>query len=201
MLPGSDEQERILSESRTAIKRHAFQMRKSIEEEDNLREALRYSAAMLGELRTSLLSPQKYYELYMMVFDQLVNLEVMFRSLADFSLLKKGIDKQYLGDLCFRLFSMNRETKDDLSVNSTNLCSMLGMCFQGCELMAPAHQSWAGDCYVVFGTLALRSMLNFSDRFFHNKACKDFHLCTAQNLQLLRRYRPVSCQIAATQKS
>ncbi|GAX84024.1 hypothetical protein CEUSTIGMA_g11449.t1 [Chlamydomonas eustigma] len=53
-------------------------MRKSIEEDDNLREALRYSAAMLGELRTSLLSPQKYYELYMMVFDQLVNLEAFF---------------------------------------------------------------------------------------------------------------------------
>jgi hypothetical protein len=31
---------------------------------------------MLGELRTSYLSPQKYYELYMQVFDQLAHLEV-----------------------------------------------------------------------------------------------------------------------------
>jgi vacuolar protein sorting-associated protein 35 len=31
---------------------------------------------MLGELRTSYLSPQKYYELYMQVFDELSNLEV-----------------------------------------------------------------------------------------------------------------------------
>jgi len=46
------------------------------QDEDNLREALRYSAAMLGELRTSYLSPQKYYELYMQVFDQLAHLEV-----------------------------------------------------------------------------------------------------------------------------
>jgi vacuolar protein sorting-associated protein 35 len=46
------------------------------QDEDNLREALRYSAAMLGELRTSFLSPQKYYELYMQVFDELGNLEV-----------------------------------------------------------------------------------------------------------------------------
>ena len=46
------------------------------QDEDNLREALRYSAAMLGELRTSYLSPQKYYELYMLVFDQLSHLEV-----------------------------------------------------------------------------------------------------------------------------
>jgi vacuolar protein sorting-associated protein 35 len=41
-----------------------------------MREALRFSSAMLSELRTSQLSPQKYYELYMLVFDQLVNLEV-----------------------------------------------------------------------------------------------------------------------------
>ena len=47
-----------------------------VQDEDNLREALRYSAAMLGELRTSYLSPQKYYELYMQVFDQLAHLEV-----------------------------------------------------------------------------------------------------------------------------
>lgn len=47
-----------------------------LQDEDNLREALRYSAAMLGELRTSYLSPQKYYELYMQVFDELGNLEV-----------------------------------------------------------------------------------------------------------------------------
>jgi hypothetical protein len=46
------------------------------QDEDNLREALRYSAQMLGELRTSFLTPQKYYELYMQVFDELVNLEV-----------------------------------------------------------------------------------------------------------------------------
>ena len=46
------------------------------QDEDNLREALRYSAAMLGELRTSYLAPQKYYELYMQVFDQLAHLEV-----------------------------------------------------------------------------------------------------------------------------
>ena len=32
-----------------------------------MKEALRYSAALLGELRTSLLGPQKYYELYMQV--------------------------------------------------------------------------------------------------------------------------------------
>lgn len=52
----------------------------SLQEEDNLRDALRFSSAMLSELRTSQLTPQKYYELYMLVFDQLVNLEVRTRN-------------------------------------------------------------------------------------------------------------------------
>jgi vacuolar protein sorting-associated protein 35 len=53
-----------------------------LQDEDNLREALRYSAAMLGELRTSFLSPQRYYELYMQVFDELGNLEVSHAAAA-----------------------------------------------------------------------------------------------------------------------
>lgn len=43
-----------------------------------MREALKHSAAMLGELRTSLLSPQKYYALYMKTFDELRHLEAFF---------------------------------------------------------------------------------------------------------------------------
>ena len=46
------------------------------QDDDNLREALRYSAGMLGELRTSFLTPQKYFELYMQVFDEMRHLEV-----------------------------------------------------------------------------------------------------------------------------
>ena len=47
-----------------------------LQDEDNLREALRYSAALLGELRTSLLTPQPYYELYMQSTGELQLLEV-----------------------------------------------------------------------------------------------------------------------------
>jgi len=53
-----------------------------LQDEDNLREALRYSAAMLGELRTSLLTPQKYFELYMQAFDELRHLEVSLMCLS-----------------------------------------------------------------------------------------------------------------------
>jgi vacuolar protein sorting-associated protein 35 len=48
------------------------------QDENNLRDALKHSAAMLGELRTSLLSPQKYYALYMKTFDELRHLEAFF---------------------------------------------------------------------------------------------------------------------------
>ena len=70
-----EDQDRFLKEAAQSVKKNAYFMRKAMDE-DNLREALRYSAAMLGELRTSYLSPQKYYELYMQVFDELGNLEV-----------------------------------------------------------------------------------------------------------------------------
>ena len=53
-----------------------------MQDEDNLREALRFSAAMLGELRTSLLTPQKYFELYMQAFDELRHLEVGQHTIA-----------------------------------------------------------------------------------------------------------------------
>ena len=52
-----------------------------LQDEDNLREALRFSAAMLGELRTSQLTPQKYFELYMQTFTELQHLEVQMQQL------------------------------------------------------------------------------------------------------------------------
>ncbi|VVA09929.1 PREDICTED: vacuolar [Prunus dulcis] len=49
---------------------------------NNLRDALKYSAQMLSELRTSKLSPHKYYELYMRAFDELRKLEMFFKEEA-----------------------------------------------------------------------------------------------------------------------
>lgn len=46
------------------------------QDDDNVKDALRYSAAMLAELRTSTLGPQRYYEMYMQVSDQLHFLQV-----------------------------------------------------------------------------------------------------------------------------
>ncbi|CAL1394638.1 unnamed protein product [Linum trigynum] len=46
---------------------------------NNLRDALKFSAQMLSELRTSKLSPHKYYELYMRAFDELRKLEIFLK--------------------------------------------------------------------------------------------------------------------------
>jgi hypothetical protein len=109
-------QQRFLKEAQNSVKKNAYFMRKAmvsawvpvsisisssptvccaehnvcccLQDEDNLREALRYSAAMLGELRTSYLSPQKYYELYMQVFDELGNLEVRSHTIQPWVLLQ-----------------------------------------------------------------------------------------------------------------
>ncbi len=54
----TSEQERYLADARAAVKQQAFFMHRAIDS-DNLREVFKYSSAMLGELRTSLLSPQK----------------------------------------------------------------------------------------------------------------------------------------------
>ncbi|PSC73631.1 vacuolar sorting-associated 35B-like [Micractinium conductrix] len=76
-----EDQRAWLKDAQQAVKRHGFYLRKAIDD-DNMKEALRYSAALLGELRTSLLSPQKYYELYMQACDELRNLEMFFRDEA-----------------------------------------------------------------------------------------------------------------------
>ena len=48
----------------------------TVQDDDNLKEGLRFARDVRGELRTSQLNPQKYYELYKQVFDELSNLRV-----------------------------------------------------------------------------------------------------------------------------
>ncbi|PHT66567.1 Vacuolar protein sorting-associated protein 35B [Capsicum annuum] len=75
---GMEEEEKWLAEGIAAIQHNAFYMSRALDS-DNLREALKYSALLLSELRTSKLSPHKYYDLYMRAFDELRKLEMFFR--------------------------------------------------------------------------------------------------------------------------
>nr|XP_016497860.1 PREDICTED: vacuolar protein sorting-associated protein 35B-like [Nicotiana tabacum] len=75
---GIEDEEKWLAEGIAAIQHNAFYMSRALDS-NNLREALKYSALLLSELRTSKLSPHKYYELYMRAFDELRKLEMFFR--------------------------------------------------------------------------------------------------------------------------
>lgn len=69
-------------------------------------EALKHASNMLSELRTSLLSPKSYYELYMSVTDQLRHLEMYL--LDEFQRGRKMADLyelvQYAGNIIPRLY-------------------------------------------------------------------------------------------------
>ncbi|PHJ22878.1 vacuolar sorting protein [Cystoisospora suis] len=71
------DQEKLLDEASAVVKEQARYMKKAIDT-DNLREALKHGSNMICELRTSLLSPKNYYELYMLVFHELQHLSAFF---------------------------------------------------------------------------------------------------------------------------
>ncbi|KAG0474007.1 hypothetical protein HPP92_015864 [Vanilla planifolia] len=75
---GGEDEEKWLAEGIAGLQHNAFYMHRALDS-NNLRDALKYSAQMLSELRTSRLSPHKYYELYMRAFDELRKLEMFFK--------------------------------------------------------------------------------------------------------------------------
>ncbi|XP_026393892.1 vacuolar protein sorting-associated protein 35B-like [Papaver somniferum] len=75
---GIEDEEKWLAEGIAGLQQNAFYMHRALDS-NNLRDALKYSAQMLSELRTSRLSPHKYYELYMRAFDELRKLEMFFK--------------------------------------------------------------------------------------------------------------------------
>lgn len=74
---GSDDQDRLLDEATAVVKEQAFYMKRAMDN-DNLREALKHASNLICELRTSLLSPKNYYELYMQVFQEMQHLSTFF---------------------------------------------------------------------------------------------------------------------------
>ena len=72
-----DEQEKYLEEAVSVVRQESFRMQKALDE-SNLQEALKSASTLISELKTSLLSPKTYYELYMQVFACLSRLEGSF---------------------------------------------------------------------------------------------------------------------------
>ncbi|XP_059623448.1 vacuolar protein sorting-associated protein 35A-like [Cornus florida] len=75
---GVDGEDKYLTAGIAGLQQNAFYMHRALDS-NNLKDALKYSAQMLSELRTSRLSPHKYYELYMRAFDELRKLEMFFK--------------------------------------------------------------------------------------------------------------------------
>eukprot|EP00406_Dinophysis_acuminata_P033549 CAMPEP_0179372190 /NCGR_PEP_ID=MMETSP0797-20121207/86131_1 /TAXON_ID=47934 /ORGANISM="Dinophysis acuminata, Strain DAEP01" /LENGTH=831 /DNA_ID=CAMNT_0021088101 /DNA_START=70 /DNA_END=2565 /DNA_ORIENTATION=+ len=102
---GENDQERLLDQASAEVKQQAFYMKRAIES-DNLREALKYSSNVLCELRTSLLSPKNYYELYMRVFNEMQNLSGFFddKSRGGRKMLELYESVQHAGNIVPRLY-------------------------------------------------------------------------------------------------
>ncbi|ORX61609.1 vacuolar protein sorting-associated protein 35 [Hesseltinella vesiculosa] len=80
VTPRSDNQRILLDEALNAVTLYGRYMRGAINH-DKLLEVLKYSGMFLTEMRTSVLSPKSYYELYMMTFDLLQRLLVYFEDI------------------------------------------------------------------------------------------------------------------------
>ncbi|XP_026333733.1 vacuolar protein sorting-associated protein 35 [Hyposmocoma kahamanoa] len=100
-----EEQVKLLDEALNVVKVQAFQMKRCLDK-SKLMDALKHASTMLGELRTSLLSPKCYYELYMAITDELRHLELYL--LEEFQKGRKVADLyelvQYAGNIVPRLY-------------------------------------------------------------------------------------------------
>ena len=65
-----EEQERHLDDGLKSVKAQSYHIKSAIEQ-NNMRRCLRETSAMCLELKTSLLTPKSYYNLYTVVFDEM----------------------------------------------------------------------------------------------------------------------------------
>lgn len=101
----SDDQPKLLEEAMQVVTREAFQMKRCLDTE-KLMDALKHASNMLCELRTSMMSPKTYYELYMSISDHLRHLEMYL--IDEFQKGRKVNDLyelvQYAGNIVPRLY-------------------------------------------------------------------------------------------------
>ncbi|KAG7748197.1 hypothetical protein KL912_002874 [Ogataea haglerorum] len=65
------EQQKALEDATTVIRQQVALMKKCLATKNKFMDALKHASTFLNELRTGVLSPKQYYELYIMVFDGL----------------------------------------------------------------------------------------------------------------------------------
>ena len=72
-----DDQEKLLEQATNVVKTAGFQMQRAFDS-NNTPDVIKHAVDLISELKTSLMSPKTYYELYQQVFDQLSRLESYF---------------------------------------------------------------------------------------------------------------------------
>ena len=129
-----DESSRTLGEALNTVKIQSVQLRRQLDT-DQVMDALKSASTMIGELRSSVLTPKHYYELYMAVFDALRHLAVYLydahvggkHHLADVYELV-----QYCGNIVPRLYLMITVGSVYMSVPEAPIreimCDLMEMC-------------------------------------------------------------------------
>ena len=82
MAATESDQTKYLDAAREVVKREAFNMQRCLDK-GQLMDGLRHATEMLNELRTSILMPKSYYELYMMVTMELTHLNMYMSGRLD----------------------------------------------------------------------------------------------------------------------
>lgn len=100
-----EEQEKLLEEALSNVRSQSLQMKRCLDK-GKLMDGLKHASNLLGELRTSMLSPKSYYELYMSITNELLHLESYL--LEEFMKGRKVADLyelvQYAGNIIPRLY-------------------------------------------------------------------------------------------------
>lgn len=133
--PAELEQEKWLNDSKEKVYQYGHYMSRATDT-NSVPEAIRYAANLIGELRTSRLSPQNYYDLYMEVTTQLRSLSSFFdhaeASKGTFSVVQMYETVQHTDKIIPRLYLLitiagvyiksQRATAKDILFDLVELC-------------------------------------------------------------------------------
>eukprot|EP01121_Diplochlamys_sp_Union-15-3_P020211 TRINITY_DN7824_c0_g1_i7.p1 TRINITY_DN7824_c0_g1~~TRINITY_DN7824_c0_g1_i7.p1 ORF type:complete len:515 (-),score=74.11 TRINITY_DN7824_c0_g1_i7:830-2374(-) len=98
------EQEKLLEDAKQIVNIQSYHMKRSLDN-NKLMEALKHASNMVCELRTGLLSPKYYYELYILALDQLRYLEMYLAGEKHGKSLNELYELvQYAGNILPRLY-------------------------------------------------------------------------------------------------
>lgn len=76
-----EDQSQFLDNALKSVKSHSSHMKNAIDKND-MRQCLKYASEMISELKTNLLSPKNYYQLYTSIFDEIQYLQSYIRDEA-----------------------------------------------------------------------------------------------------------------------